>query len=135
PPSESTLPAHNGVRDFHALRGSELLAHGPPRIVDGGAQAGLARPARERPAMFDVTTGHRSEPDLLGRDPERERPAVMLDQHRAEPFERSQDRAMEHDRTMSLVVLSRVLHIEPLREREVALHRGELPQTTDRVAE
>ena len=42
---------------------------------------------------------------------------------------------MDHDRTVPLVVFTRVLHVEPLREREVALHGGELPQAPDRVAE
>jgi hypothetical protein len=59
----------------------------------------------------------------------------MLDQHRAEPLERPEDRAMDHDRAVTLVVLARVLHIEPFREREVALDGRQLPQPSDRVPE
>ena len=42
---------------------------------------------------------------------------------------------MDHHRPMPLVVLAYILEPEALREREVALHRRQLPQTADRVAE
>jgi hypothetical protein len=35
---------------------------------------------------------------------------------------------MDHDRTVTLVVLADVLHLEPFGQAEVALHGGQLPQ-------
>ncbi len=86
-------------------------------------------------AVRDMPVGHRDEPDLLRREPQGERATVVLDQHRAEPLEAPEDRAVDHHRPMSLVVVARVLHVEALGKREVALHGGELPEAADRVAE
>ena len=85
--------------------------------------------------MLDVAVGDRDEPDLLGREPQRERAGVVLDQDPAEPLDRSEDRAVDHHRPVPLVVLAHVLHLEALGQREVALHGGQLPEAADRVAE
>jgi hypothetical protein len=42
---------------------------------------------------------------------------------------------VDHDRTVALVVLADVFHPEAFGEGEVALHRRELPEPTDRVVE
>src|SRR5262245_57230817 len=70
---------------------------------------------------------------LSRREPDRKRSLVMLDQDAEKPLERSQDRAVHHDRLMRLVVRADVFEAEPLRQVEIDLNRRELPQPFDRV--
>ena len=101
-----------------------------PSAADRPRGSRAAEPARARRAGRPP-----DEPDLLRREPERERAGVVLDQHRGEPLERAEDRPVDHHRPVPLVVLAHVLHVEPLGQAEVALHGRELPQPADRVAE
>jgi hypothetical protein len=80
-----------------------------------------------------VRDGHQAQ--LLRREPQGERAGEVLDEHAAEPLERAEDRAVDHHRAMSKVVLPGVLHVEALRESEIALHGRELPEAADRIAE
>ena len=83
--------------------------------------------------MRDVPIGHRSQAQLLGREPERERTRVVLGEHREEPFDGAEERAVDHDRTVALPVVARVMQVETLRELGVHLDRGHLPGPPDRV--
>ena len=94
-----------------------------------------ARAVWRAPRNSDVAIGDGHEPDLLRREPQGERAAVVLDQHGAEPIEGAEDRAVDHHGPVTLVVVAGVLHVEALGHGEVALHGGELPQSPDRVAE
>jgi hypothetical protein len=57
----------------------------------------------------------------------------VLDQDAQEPFERAEDRAVEHDGAVRLPVLAHVGQVEVLGLREVALDRSELPGAAERV--
>src|SRR6185436_2650103 len=126
---------HEHVGGLRELRGADLLADSLPALVHGGTQPDRPQERGELPRMLEVTVGDRHQAHLLGREPEGERAGVVLDQHGAESLDRPEDRAMDHHRTVPLVVLADVLHLEPFGQAEVALHGGELPQAADRVPE
>src|SRR3989475_6428517 len=71
----------------------------------------------------------------LGGEPERERPCEVLDQEADEPLQRAEDRAVDHDRSMRPVVLTRVLESEAVGLLEIELDRGALPLAADGVVE
>src|SRR5690606_17329603 len=74
------------------------------------------------------------EADLLGREPDGEVTADVLEVHGEEPLERAEDRAVEHDRRLVLALVVDVLQPEPLGHVEVDLDPAELPRATARVA-
>ena len=78
--------------------------------------------------------GDRQHLDLHRRQPRRERPGVVLEQHAEEPFDRTEQRPVQHDRPVAGVVGADVLEVEPLGVVEVGLDRRQLPRTSDRVA-
>src|SRR5712691_13095593 len=65
---------------------------------------------------------------LHRRQPHRERAGVVLDQHTEETLDRTEERAMHHDRLFARTILRNVLEAEALRQVEVDLYRRELPQ-------
>src|SRR5918994_754033 len=89
------------------------LADGLPALVHGGTQPERPQERGELPRMLEVTVGDRHQTHLLGREPERERAPIVLDQHGAEALDRPEDRTMDHHRAVPLVVLADVLHLEP----------------------
>ena len=64
----------------------------------------------------DVPVGHRSQAQLLGREPERERTGVVLGEHREEPLDGTEERAVDHDRAVAFPVVARVMQVEALRQ-------------------
>src|SRR5204863_7455499 len=56
--------------------------------------------------VLDLLLAHRDERHLLGREPNRESSGDVLDVNPEKPFERPEDRAVQHDRAMSLSVLA-----------------------------
>ena len=80
-----------------------------------------------------VAVGDRQHRHLHRREPRRERARVVLDEHREEPLDRSEQRAVDHDRPVALVVGADVVHVEALRHLEVELDRRHLPRAADRV--
>src|SRR5436853_2356532 len=81
----------------------------------------IRRPPRS--TLFPYTTLFRS------------RPREVLDQEADEPLQRAEDRAVDHDRSMRPVVLTRVLESEALGLLEIELDRGALPLSADGVVE
>ena len=68
-----------------------------------------------------------------GREPERQRAGVVLDQDADEALHRADDRAVQHDRRVARVVLADVLGAEAPRHAEVDLHGAALPDAADAV--
>ncbi len=60
--------------------------------------------------------------NLLGREPGRESPAIMLDQHAKEAFHRTQQSPVDHVGAVFLAVLAYVGQVEPLRLIEIELN-------------
>src|SRR3990167_9380462 len=63
------------------------------------------------------------------RQPSRECTFVMLDQHADETLEGTQDRAMQHDRSLPTIVLGNIGGIQALRHIGIVLQRTALPST------
>ena len=71
--------------------------------------------------------------DLLGREPQRELAAGVLEQHGHEALHRAERRAVDHDRAVELVVGALVRQVEALREVVVHLDGAQLPLAADGV--
>ncbi len=71
--------------------------------------------------------------DLNRCEPQRERTRVMLDQHAKESLDRTEQRPVDHKRTMFLIVVTGVLELKPLRQIEIKLDRSELPHASDGI--
>jgi hypothetical protein len=84
-------------------------------------------------AYSDVALGDWDHRDLHGREPDRERSGVVLDQHAEEALDRSVERAVNHQRLLARAVFGYVFELEALRQVEVELHGRELPQASDGV--
>ncbi|MBA7565786.1 hypothetical protein ES708_07471 [subsurface metagenome] len=70
---------------------------------------------------------YRNHHSLYRRQPDRECPAVMLDQDTEKPLQRSEQRPMHHVGPVQTAVISGIGHIETLGQIEVKLDRGHLP--------
>ena len=81
-----------------------------------------------------MPVGDRQDRRLHRREPQRERARVVLDEHAEEPLDRTEQRAVDHDRAVPLVVGADVVEVEALRHLEVELDRRHLPGPADRVA-
>src|SRR5262249_44222403 len=70
---------------------------------------------------------------LHGRKPDRECASIVLRQDAEKTFDRSEQRAMHHQRAMLLAVFSDIFELESAWQREIELHRGKLPQPADGI--
>ncbi len=59
----------------------------------------------------------------------------MLDQDADEALERAEDRAVEHDRAVTLAILADVAGVQPLGQHAVGLDGADLPGPADRVGQ
>src|SRR5260370_33522888 len=75
----------------------------------------------------------RPRPRGLGREPQRQRAAGMLDQHADEALERAEDRAMDHHGTFLGAGAVGVRQVETLGHVVIELNRRDLPLTLERV--
>src|SRR5690606_24280369 len=69
------------------------------------------------------------------RQPGRERSGVMFDQHADETFKRPQDRTVQHDRTLAVVVFGDIAGVQALRQVRIILQRAALPVAPQAVAQ
>jgi hypothetical protein len=70
---------------------------------------------------------------LSRRQPRRERTFVVLDQDTDEPFERSKDRAVQHNRVLAAVVFGDIFGSKTDRQVEIELQGTTLPDTTQTI--
>ena len=80
-----------------------------------------------------LADGHQA--DLHGREPQRKRAGVVLDEHAEEALDRAEQRAVHHDRLMPLAVFADIFELEARGQVEVELHRRELPQAAEHIDE
>ena len=85
------------------------------------------------PHVTGLPVGDVEERGLRRRKPGRELAGVVFDENRQEALKRAQNGAMQHDGSLTRVVLGHVLGIETLREHEVDLQRAALPVTADGI--
>src|SRR5690606_20620096 len=122
-------------RDLLELGVADPVAERLGSGVEAGARAGAAQLLDERLAGGLELVGDGQDPDLLGREPDGERAAVVLDQPADEALHRAEQRAVDHDRPVRPVVRADVLELEALGQVEVELERGALPLSAERVDE
>src|ERR1019366_2328728 len=72
---------------------------------------------------------------LHGREPRGKRPGIVLDQDAEEALDRAPQRAMHHQRTVAVAVLTDVLEVEAAGQIEIELHGGKLPRAAYSVDE
>src|SRR5215472_5114882 len=132
--SRFVLADDEHVRHFAALLHRDLLLKTFVRVVDVDAVARVAQALCDRRGILELTVGDRQNHRLNRSEPHRESAAVMLDEHAEEPFERSEERTVDHDRAMLGAVLTDVRQLEALRQVEVDLHGRQLPVAADRIA-
>ena len=73
--------------------------------------------------------------NLHGREPERERASVVLDQNAEEAFDGAEQRAVHHQRLMLGAIFGDVFETETRGQVEIELDSGELPRAADGVDE
>ena len=103
-------------------------------LAEDGPEAVALQPVDDAGGVGVVVAAHREHPDLLRGQPGRERAGVVLHEHAEEPLDRAEQRAVDHDRLVALVVGADVLDAEALGRLEVELDGGHLPGAADGVA-
>ncbi len=134
-PGRHVLIAHHEhVGDLGQLGPADQRAHLLAAAVDRGPQARRRAGLDHGLGVVGVGIGHRDDADLLGAQPRRQRAGVVLNEHGHEALDRAEQRPVDHDRLVALVVGADVLQPEALRQLEVELHRRHLPGAADGVA-
>src|SRR6266849_3477277 len=77
----------------------------------------------------------RTDFDLHGSEPKRERSSVVFDEDAEETFDGTEQRAMNHERLVARAIFGDVFEAEAGRKIEIELHGGELPGAADGVDE
>ena len=72
--------------------------------------------------------------NLNGSEPGRESPGVVLEQHREESLNGTEQCSVNHDWALTCAVGSLVFEVESLRQVVVHLNRRHLPTPSDRIA-
>jgi hypothetical protein len=103
--------------------GPELFAGIVQRHADVLFLQFAFQPAR----VIVLRFGHREEPHLLRREPDREGAGEMLDQAADEAFHAAERRAVNHDRAVFLAVGAGVAEVEADRQVVIDLDGAELP--------
>ena len=100
------------------------------------ASAPAARSATQHLArVVGVAVGDRQHQHLLRREPGRQVAAVVLEQDAHEALDAAEQRAVDHDRPVLLVVGAGVGDVQPLRHGEVDLDGAALPGAAHDVAD
>jgi len=96
-------------------------------VAGRNAEALAAQPRDDGLRVLLVCLRDREHPCLEGCEPRRERSCVVLEQDAEEPFDGPEQRTVQHDRAVAVVVRSDVLELEPLVHVEVVLDGRQLP--------
>ena len=130
-----TLSDHEHRRDLCQA----VLAHLVVNLLVAGVHLGADAGGVQRVANLD-RIGVRIRRDrrhdgLHGRHPHRHAPGIVLDQDADKAFERSQDRAVQHDGAVFLAVLADIRRVQPFGQHEIHLQGAALPVAADGVAQ
>src|SRR5450755_257292 len=97
------------------LRVADLGVHALATAIGLGADASGLELRHDAVGVVDMAIGYGDDHGLHRREPDREGTREVLDQQRHEALRRAGDGAVDHDRAMSLTVLTDVLEFEVLR--------------------
>src|SRR5215210_5634586 len=126
-----TIPVDDHVRDLLDLGVPDALPDRLVRLIHLDAEAIQLR--RERPRRLAMRLADGDDPHLHGREPEREGASVVLGKDAHEALKRPEQRAMDDDRMMLLVVHAHVGEAEPHRHLVIELDRSHLPAAAEGV--
>src|SRR6266545_309399 len=90
------VPVHERVRNLLDLGIADPLADGLVALVDVDAVAGAAQRLGDTGSCLAMRLPHGHDAHLHGREPERERAAVVLDEDADEALERAEERPVDH---------------------------------------
>ncbi len=127
------VAGHQHVGHFLQLGFADLISNLLLPLVELHAEAGRRQAVAYRPRVFGVSIGNRQDHDLDRRQPERERPGIVLDQQGDEPLETAENRPVDDHGPVLGVVGPDVLQVEALGHLVVELDRRALPLATDGV--
>ena len=102
--SRLAVAADDDVRDLLELGVADPLAERLVALVDVDADARVVERAASSARRLAVRLADRQHAHLHGRQPERERAGVVLDQDPDEPLERAEQRAVDDERRVLVVV-------------------------------
>ena len=122
-------------QEWHLLHGmlADLGVHLFVAGIDVHANADFFQLRGDFVGVIRVALADRNHHRLHRRQPDRKRAGIVLDQHAEEALDRSIQRAVHHHRLLARSVFGDVFQAEALRQIEIELHRGELPQAPDGV--
>ena len=129
------LPDHRHVGDLADLPLADPVVQGGVAGVERRPDPGRPQPRHDLAGRRRLLVGDRQHPDLLGREPDRERAGEVLDQDGDEPLEGAAHGAVDDHRPVLRVVLADVAEVEPLRRGVVELDGAQLPLPPDRVGD
>ena len=112
---------------------ADLGPHALVGIVHLDAQACLLQLLPNLVGVVVVAVGDGDELRLYRRQPHREGPAVVFDEHAEESLQGTQKRAVNHVGAMLLAIRTDVGHVEALWHVEVELDGRALPQTAQGI--
>ena len=121
---------HLGDGMFADLEADFLVANVDPR-----AEPGRPEPLQHLARIFVGIARDRGHHRLHRRQPEREPPGIMLDEHADEALEGAENGAVEHDRPAPLAALVHIGGVQPFRQHEIHLESAALPVSPDGVAQ
>src|SRR5688500_16205820 len=124
---------HQHVGNLLKLRLTDLISNLLLALVDLRPQTRFREPLAHACGVRYVSVGNRQHDRLHRREPQRERPGVVLDEDRDEPLEAAEDRAMDDHRPMFGIICAGVLQIEVFRLHVIELNRRALPLAADRI--
>src|SRR5690554_2502507 len=99
------------------------------------AKADFLQTRLEIPHVIALGIGDIEDHRLLGREPQRHGPGVVLDEDAEEALEGAEDRPMEHHRGLACAVLVDELGTQATRQVEVQLQGTALPDAVEAVAQ
>src|SRR5581483_2799197 len=126
---------HRQVRNLHEVSFPYAVLQGFGARIEMGANARGDETFVHGSCRWRDIVRQRQNAYLFRREPDRKRARVVLDQATDEALHRADEDAVQHDRTVRLIVGTGVLELESLREIEVELHGRALPVAADRIDE
>src|SRR5205085_1857664 len=127
------VAADEHERNLLQLRVAYLRADLVAARVQLHSKARLPKLARDAFGVLVHAVSYRQHRDMHRREPKGKRARVVFDEHAEEAFDRAEERAVNHDGPVRLVILADVFEVEAFREVEVELHGRQLPRPTDCV--